>query len=590
MSATCRLAGELYPAQLFRSIACARCLFFIYFVTSPYTGRYQFDICDTGVLICDPHENPCSCSETPNRTFNIPGFSINSSLSISLDSLHLEPDLPPDFVIITEQCCEAAVKCCDNVLSPDAEVNPETSYIVSREAPKRGPKSLPTNRDGAISCPATWDGWQCFERSLPGAVHKRCPNYIFGDRLRNDVDSGDIVAKECLTNGEWFKKKWGNTVSEWTDYSGCVLNQQSMLKLVAGIVAFSVTVIAIIPAIIIISSHSALKKQTVFRIHKNLLYSFLFSGLFYLFNCFFFVIDGAIGDHLYFINHISCRILFTLQLRYFRLSTFTWMLGEGVYLYRLLMCTFSSEAESLKPYYVLCWGFPLVVTIAYSALRQIFDNEECWVSPSKVFWIEWTIMGPCLIALCINLLLVLMILYVLIKKLRYNPHLEPAQYTKAVRAVFMLVPVFGLHFLITIYRIQSTLHQIINLTLDGIQGFVVALIVCYTNKTVIECVKKWIEKYLEERKLRRQSEDQRIQFKRSIETSFAIEKLYPRTVNMDPNSNGITLMHNFSKDSDENEESIDINGIPTAQSGLSAITDMNGVTTIIPSKNTTNFV
>ena len=47
-------------------------------------------------------------------------------------------------------------------------------------------------------------------------------------------------------------------------------------------------------------------------------------------------------------------------------------------------------------------GFPLVVTIAYSALRQIFDNEECWVSPSKVFWIEWTIMGPCLIALCVS--------------------------------------------------------------------------------------------------------------------------------------------------------------------------------------------
>ena len=62
-----------------------------------------------------------------------------------------------------------------------------------------------------------------------------------------------------------------------------------------------------------------------------------------------------------------------------------------------------------------------------------------------------------------------MILYVLIKKLRYNPHLEPVQYTKAVRAVFMLVPVFGLHFLITIYRIQSTLHQIINLILDGMQ-------------------------------------------------------------------------------------------------------------------------
>lgn len=49
-------------------------------------------------------------------------------------------------------------------------------------------------------------------------------------------------------------------------------------------------------------------------------------------------------------------------------------------------------------------------------------------------------------------------------------------------------------------------------------------------------------------------------------------------------------MHNVSRDSDDNEESIDINGIPTAQSGLSAVTDMNGVTTIVPSKSTANFV
>lgn len=93
------------------------------------------------------------------------------------------------------------------------------------------------------------------------------------------------------------------------------------------------------------------------------------------------------------------------------------------------------------------------------------------------------------------------------------------------------------------------------------------------------------------RAFRRQSEDQRIQFKRSIvEHSFAVEKLYHKTPDMDHNLNGSSLMHNISRDSDDNEESVDINGIPTAQSGLSAVTDMNGVTTIVPSKDTANFV
>jgi len=55
---------------------------------------------------------------------------------------------------------------------------------------------------------------------------------------------------------------------------------------------------------------------------------------------------------------------------------------------------------------------------------------------------------------------------------------------------------------ITIYRIQSYLHQILNLVLDGLQGFFVALIVCYTNRTVIERVRVWVKQKRDEHKLR----------------------------------------------------------------------------------------
>ncbi|KIH52361.1 hypothetical protein ANCDUO_17539 [Ancylostoma duodenale] len=53
--------------------------------------------------------------------------------------------------------------------------------------------------------------------------------------------------------------------------------------------------------------------------------------------------------------HISCRILFLVQLRFLRLATFSWMLAEGVYLFRLLQSD-SPEGESLTIYKVLCWG------------------------------------------------------------------------------------------------------------------------------------------------------------------------------------------------------------------------------------------
>uniref|UniRef100_A0A914EJI7 Uncharacterized protein n=1 Tax=Acrobeloides nanus TaxID=290746 RepID=A0A914EJI7_9BILA len=358
-------------------------------------------ICPTGLLVCSLHDN-CTCQDSHHRIFNVPEFSLNRSSSRPLEDLEVQPPLPSEFAFITLQCCEAAIKCCEQVLSADSDIQSEVSLIQTTHGNLFLSHAQPKQSVVPITCPATWDGWQCFERSEPGIVIERCPNYIFGDRLRHDFDNEDTVNKECLSTGEWFKVDKEESPAEWTDYSQCLPSQAFALKLLAGIIAFSITVLAIVPAIFIISLQTSLRQQLVFIIHKHLLYSFLFSGICYLFNCFFFVIDGAPGDHLYFMNHFGCRLLFTAQLRYFRLSTFAWMLAEGLYLYRLLMCTFTSESESFKPYFALCWGIPLVITIIYSILRQNFDNEKCWVSPSKEFWIEWTIIGPCLLVLCVS--------------------------------------------------------------------------------------------------------------------------------------------------------------------------------------------
>ena len=61
---------------------------------------------------------------------------------------------------------------------------------------------------------------------------------------------------------------------------------------------------------------------------------------------------------------------------------------------------------------------------------------------------------------------------------------------KAVRATLVLVPLFGLHFVITIYRpkdngcewIES--YHYVNALLDGLQGALVAIIFCYGNGEV----------------------------------------------------------------------------------------------------------
>ncbi|KAK6745601.1 hypothetical protein RB195_011992 [Necator americanus] len=462
---SCRLStNESLSPNVFDSIACANCFYFIYMVVSPYVMKYHTNRCPAGLLICTDsqiRDKECHC-ENPRVVYNLADFTVNRSQITPLEQLRLDPPLYDRFAQLTRQCCVAARDCC------------RITLLSSSNSPKKG-------------CPATWDGWQCFENAAVGSVIEGgCPPYIYGDGARPDASQHS--RKMCSDTG-WVSRP--GTGSEWTDYSGCSMDQQeAQAKLLAGIVAFSISVICLIPAIFILWFFRPIRHQPMFIVHRHLLISFVLSGLLYLFNCFFFIVDGAPGIGLIFANHISCRLLFLVQLRFLRLATFSWMLAEGVYLFRLLQSD-SAEGEDLIVYKVLCWGVPAAIAIVYGILRESLDSKGCWVSPSANGYIESSVTIPCILALSVNVVLMSRILYILVKKLRHDPHLERMQYKKAVRAAVILIPVFGLQFLFTIYRLEDITHQVINLVMDGLQGCVVSIIFCYTNKSVCDCARKW---------------------------------------------------------------------------------------------------
>ncbi|KAF8795858.1 Calcitonin gene-related peptide type 1 like protein [Argiope bruennichi] len=73
---------------------------------------------------------------------------------------------------------------------------------------------------------------------------------------------------------------------------------------------------------------------------------------------------------------------------------------------------------------------------------------------------------------------------------------------KAVRATLVLVPLFGLHFCIIIYRPpQSTRCDLLTAytyfshAMDGLQGLLVSLIFCYMNGEVIYLQKRTYQRY-----------------------------------------------------------------------------------------------
>uniref|UniRef100_A0A8R1IPT0 G-protein coupled receptors family 2 profile 2 domain-containing protein n=2 Tax=Caenorhabditis japonica TaxID=281687 RepID=A0A8R1IPT0_CAEJA len=101
----------------------------------------------------------------------------------------------------------------------------------------------------------------------------------------------------------------------------------------------------------------------------------------------------------------------------------------------------------------------------------------------------------------LNLLILCVVVYILFQKLSCDPHLERMQYTKAVRGAFLLIPVFGVQQLLTIYRFNNTLYQVLDQASNGLQGMFVSIIVCYTNRSVLDCVSKSWSAFREKRAL-----------------------------------------------------------------------------------------
>ncbi|PRD27806.1 UNVERIFIED_CONTAM: calcrla [Trichonephila clavipes] len=108
---------------------------------------------------------------------------------------------------------------------------------------------------------------------------------------------------------------------------------------------------------------------------------------------------------------------------------------------------------------------------------------------------------PNLLSLLLNLLFLCNILRVLVTKLRATHAKEPSQYRKAVRATLVLVPLFGLHLCLVIYKPHSgkcgilQAYKYFSYAMDGLQGCMVALIFCYLNGEVLYLLKRTYQRY-----------------------------------------------------------------------------------------------
>ncbi|XP_038160833.1 calcitonin gene-related peptide type 1 receptor [Cyprinodon tularosa] len=346
----------------------------------------------------------------------------------------------------------------------------------------------PLRTDEGPFCNRTWDGWMCWDDSIPGTAIQKCPSYF------DDFDPSETVTKVCNPNGQWFHHPESNRV--WTNYTLCNTLKKEKLKVILSqyylaMAGHGISIISLTISLFIFSYLKILSCQRI-SLHKNMFMSFIFNSVFTM-GWLSMMVNGR--HALEAINPVGCKILATL-VQYTSTSNYLWMLCEGIYLHTLIIVAVFVGEQQLFWYYVLGWVFPIIPAITYAVARGLYYNDNCWIGAET--YLLYIIHGPIHAALIVNLFFLLNVIRVLITKLRKTHCAESTTYMKAVRATLILIPLLGVQYILLPYLgSDSYSNQVIYYlvsVLSNYQGLFVAIILCFCNAEVQSALRrKWAQ-------------------------------------------------------------------------------------------------
>ncbi|XP_061179477.1 calcitonin gene-related peptide type 1 receptor-like [Saccostrea echinata] len=351
-------------------------------------------------------------------------------------------------------CCEAADNCCERQLALPVKTN-ET-------------------------CGRIWDGWLCWDEADRGTLqYSSCPLFV-----PYFMPSRQAV-RLCGDNGKWIQK---------TDYSPCLKKEELETTIFTGLGCSVTSIVFLLPSIIIFLKYKTLRNQHRIRLHINLFLSLMLKEVMEIMWDMLVTYDKVtsteVADAALIKNGVGCKLLSFMKI-YFKCCCYTWMFCEGFYLHRLMSNAFSPPS-SLLPIYVLGWTIPLVSSSIYGVLRGIYNDESCWAYGYNNF--EWIFDAPNVVFLVLNLVFLTNILRILLTQLQSHPN-EPGNFRKAVKATFILIPLFGIQLFVTIYRVPISEeggleYERVTVIVNHTQGFFVAMVFCFLNTEVISNLRR----------------------------------------------------------------------------------------------------
>ncbi|CAG2168296.1 unnamed protein product [Oppiella nova] len=224
-------------------------------------------------------------------------------------------------------------------------------------------------------------------------------------------------------------------------------------------------------------------------------------------------------------NNASC--LLVILLTYLMGTNFFWMFVEGLYLYILVVKTFSIELVKVHIYTFIGWGLPALVVMIWAPIKAYFSGslDGRPYGPSGCPWqlkdfFDYIFICPVIFVLLVNIFFLGKIMWVLITKLRAATTAESKQYRlilgikiydlivnrKAAKALLVLIPLLGVAYMLVLvtptHRTAKLIFQYLQAILVSTQGFTVAVLYCFCNGEVRNSVRHHFERFKLRRTLR----------------------------------------------------------------------------------------
>ncbi|XP_059488895.1 calcitonin gene-related peptide type 1 receptor-like isoform X2 [Neocloeon triangulifer] len=342
-------------------------------------------------------------------------------------------------------------------------------------------------KDGINVCPMTFDGWSCWDFTLPGdTAFASCPKYMTG------FDPTRFAFRKCTENGTWFKHP--ETGNSWSNYTTCVDVEDLQFRQLVNtlyISGYSLSFVALVLSLLLFTCFKALKCTRI-AIHVQLFASFALNNLMWIIWYYFVVGDLDTVEK----NNTWCQVLHVI-LQYLMVSNYAWMFCEGMHLHLALVVVFVKDDVVMRWFYAVGWILPALLASVYALVRSyvVQETERCWMEDSHSTWL---LTAPVLLSMLANLFFLINVVRVLLTKLHprsSNP--APRGMRKAVRATLILMPLFGIHHILIPFRPEprapgESLYQIFSAFVVSLQGFCVACLFCFANVDVHGAIRAWV--------------------------------------------------------------------------------------------------